>query len=77
MSEAIDEIDRKIAATQAELDATLSERASVERSIAEADTTLAERRKTLQTVLSREGVLRGALHDLDKALEALKGVGGS
>ncbi len=72
MGEAIDEIGRQVAATQAELDSTLKERAAGERAIAEADSTLVERRQALQTVLSREGVLRGALNDLKKALEALK-----
>jgi septal ring factor EnvC (AmiA/AmiB activator) len=72
MGEAIDEIEKTIVATQADLDATLRERAAVERSIAEVEGTLAERRQALQSVLGREGTLRGALDDLNRALEALK-----
>jgi predicted nucleic acid-binding Zn-ribbon protein len=72
MGEAIDEIGRKIAAAQAELDATLKERAALERSIAEANQVLAESGQTLHAVLVREGTLRGVLGDLNKASEALK-----
>ncbi len=72
MGKAIDEIEEKIAATQADLDSTLKERASAEQAIAEADSTLAERRRALEAALSREGILRGALNDLNKAVEALE-----
>jgi hypothetical protein len=54
MNEAIDEIERKMAATWAERDATLTLRASLRRTIVEAERIVAERWQALQIVLGRE-----------------------
>ena len=71
MSEATNEIHEKLQIAQAELDATLTERAAAERAMIATEQALAEQREALQVILGREGQLQGAVGDLKRALDML------
>ena len=71
MSDAKIEIAERVDTLRKELTETLQQREEMELAIQEIESTLRERHEKLQRVCGKEGELRGAIGDLERAREAL------